>query len=102
MGENAWAPGYAEHFIKMVGIFPIGTAVVLSNGQKGIVCHSDPSAPSLPRVLLNGDCEHGVKPLRTIDLWRQKSISVNRSLSKIETAYWDIDALLDSLARRWS
>jgi len=96
MGENAWAPGYAEHFIKMVGIFPIGTAVVLSNGQKGIVCHSDPYAPSLPRVLLVKDCEHGVRPLRTIDLWRQKSISVNRSLSKIETAYWDIAALLDS------
>lgn len=96
MGENAWAPGYAEHFIKMVGIFPIGTAVVLSNGQKGIVCHSDPHAPSLPRVLLVRDCEHGVRPLRIIDLWRQKSISVNRSLSKIETAYWDIAALLDS------
>lgn len=95
MGESAWAPGYAEHFIKMVGIFPIGTAVVLSNGQKGIVCHSDPFAPSLPRVLLVRDRGHGVKPLRTIDLWRQKSISVNRSLSKTETAHWDITSLLD-------
>ena len=95
MGEKSWAPGYAELFIKMVGIFPIGTAVVLSNGQKGIVCHSDPSAPALPRVLLVRDCEHGVKPLRMIDLWRQKSVTVNRSLSKTETAYWDINSLLD-------
>lgn len=96
MGENAWAPGYAEHFIKMVGIFPIGTAVVLSNGQKGIVCHADPLSPSQPRVLLVRDCEHGVKPLRMFDLSRQKHISVNRSLSKAETAYWDIPTLLDS------
>ena len=96
MSENAWAPGFAEHFIKMVGIFPIGTAVLLSNGQKGIVCHSDPLAPSLPRVLLVRDCEHGVKPLRMLDLSRQKTISVNRSLSKTETAYWDIPMLLDS------
>jgi len=96
MGENAWAPGYAEHFIKMVGIFPIGTAVVLSNGQKGIVCHSDPLAPSLPRVLLVRDCGHGVKPLRMFDLARQKTVTVNRSLSKSETAYWDIATLLDS------
>ena len=96
MGENAWAPGYAEHFIKMVGIFPIGTAVVLSNGQKGIVCHSDPLAPSLPRVLLVRDCEHGVKPMRMFDLARQKTVTVNRSLSKSETAYWDITSLLDS------
>ena len=96
MSENAWAPGFAEHFIKMVGIFPIGTAVLLSNGQKGIVCHSEPLAPSLPRVLLVRDCEHGVKPLRMLDLSRQKTISVNRSLSKLETAYWDIPSLLDS------
>ena len=96
MSENAWAPGYAEHFIKMVGIFPIGTAVLLSNGQKGIVCHSDPLSPSLPRVLLVRDCEHGVRPLRMFDLSRQKTISVNRSLSKTETAYWDIPTLLDS------
>lgn len=96
MSENAWAPGFAEHFIKMVGIFPIGTAVLLSNGQKGIVCHSDPLSPSLPRVLLVRDCEHGVRPLRMFDLSRQKTISVNRSLSKTETAYWDIPTLLDS------
>ena len=63
MGENAWAPGYAEHFIKMIGIFPIGTAVLLSNGKKGIVCLSDPLSPSLPCVLLVKDCGHGVKPV---------------------------------------
>ena len=96
MSENAWAPGFAEHFIKMVGIFPIGTAVLLSNGQKGIVCHSEPLAPSLPRVLLVRDCENGVRPLRLLDLSRQKTISVNRSLSKTETAYWDIPSLLDA------
>ena len=96
MSENAWAPGFAEHFIKMVGIFPIGTAVLLSNGQKGIVCHSEPLAPSLPRVLLVRDCENGVRPLRLFDLSRQKTISVNRSLSKTETAYWDIPSLLDA------
>lgn len=96
MSENAWAPGFAEHFIKMVGIFPIGTAVLLSNGQKGIVCHSEPLAPSLPSVLLVRDCEHGVRPLRLFDLSRQKTVNVNRSLSKTETAYWDIPTLLDS------
>jgi HD-GYP domain len=96
MSESAWAPGFAEHFIKMVGIFPIGTAVLLSNGQKGIVCHSEPLSPSLPSVLLVRDCEHGVRPHRLFDLSRQKTVSVNRSLSKTETAYWDISALLDT------
>lgn len=96
MSENAWAPGFAEHFIKMVGIFPIGTAVLLSNGQKGIVCHSEPLSPALPRVLLVRDCEHGVRPLRLFDLSRQKTVGVNRSLSKTETAYWDIPTLLDA------
>lgn len=97
MGENAWAPGYAEHFIKMIGIFPIGTAVVLSNGKKGIVCHCDPLTPSLPCVLLVKDCAHGVRPVRMFDLSRQKTITVNRSLSKAETSYWDIPSLLDSV-----
>ena len=60
------------------------------------MCHSDPLSPSLPRVLLVRDCEHGVRPLRLLDLSRQKTISVNRSLSKTETAYWDIPTLLDS------
>ena len=96
MRGQAWAPGYVERFIKMVGIFPIGTAVLLSNGQKGIVCHSDPLSPSLPRVLLVRNCEHGVRPLRLLDLSRQKTIGVNRSLSKTETAYWDIPTLLDA------
>jgi len=80
----------------MIGIFPIGTAVLLSNGKKGIVCHSDPLLPSLPSVLLVKDCDHGVKPVGMFDLSRQKTVTVNRSLSKAETSYWDIPSLLDS------
>ena len=95
MGDSAWAPGYAEHFIKMIGIFPIGTCVLLSNGQKGVVCHSDPVFPSLPCVLLIKDRNSCITPYKILDLSRQKRITVNRSLSKTETASWDVPQLLD-------
>jgi putative nucleotidyltransferase with HDIG domain len=94
MGGTAWAHGYVEHFIKMIGIFPIGTAVRLSNGQRGIVCHSDAAFPALPDVILVQD-EDGTPRLDyRLDLRQQTAISVTCSLSLMETVHWNIPALL--------
>ena len=49
---QAWKPGMAEHFIKLVGIFPVGTVVHLSNDTTGIVCQQDHKSPLKPTVLV--------------------------------------------------
>ena len=42
---QAWAPGLVEHFIRMIGIYPAGTAVLLSDGRRGIVGKVDSGTP---------------------------------------------------------
>src|SRR5690606_41483999 len=58
-----------EEFIKCVGIYPVGSVVLLSSGAVGVVASSNPAARLKPQVLLVRD-EHGrdVLPRRLLDL----------------------------------
>lgn len=94
MGGSAWAHGYVEHFIKMTGIFPIGSAVRLSNGRCGVVCHTNPAYPALPGLLLIKDEKEAPRPDCRLDLWRQSGTTVMCSLPAEESECWNIPALL--------
>lgn len=94
MRGQAWAPGYVERFIKMVGIFPVGTAVELSNDHRGIVCRSNPNFPAQPCVLVAQDPSGREIQPQFIDLTRYIGLRITRSLSAAESALFDIPLLL--------
>lgn len=45
-------PLLLKFFVNMVGVFPIGTLVMLSTKELGLVCESNQLFPSRPRVLI--------------------------------------------------
>ena len=94
MRGQAWAPGYVERFIKMVGIFPVGTAVELSNEHRGTVCRSNPNFPAQPCVLVAQDPSGREIQPQFIDLTRYIGLRITRSLSAAESALFDIPLLL--------
>ena len=94
MRGQAWAPGYVERFIKMVGIFPVGTAVELSNEHQGIVCRSNPNFPAQPCVLVARDPDGRTIQPQFVDLTRYIGLRITRSLSAAESPHFDIPLLL--------
>ena len=94
MRNQVWAPGYVERFIKMLGIYPTGTPVQLSNGERGVVCHTSPDFPALPTVIVAlGPDGRSVRPLLR-DLSEEPELEIERSLAGADAAQMDIGLLL--------
>lgn len=86
-----------EEFIKCVGIYPVGSVVLLSTGAIGVVATSNPSARLKPQVLLVRD-ENGreVWPRRLVDLAAMSSSGARQwSISRVvEPGDYGIDVSL--------
>ena len=94
MRNQVWAPGYVERFIKMLGIYPTGTPVQLSNGERGVVCHTSPDFPALPTVIVAlGPDGRSVRP-RLRDLNEESELEIERSLAGADAEQMDIGLLL--------
>ncbi|MBG0776316.1 MAG: HD-GYP domain-containing protein [Desulfovibrionaceae bacterium] len=52
MREADFAPGWAERFIKCLGIYPVGSLVRLEDGRLAVVLEANPEAPLRPTVRL--------------------------------------------------
>lgn len=48
--SGSFLPEYVESFIKCLGIYPPGTFVLLSNGEAGLVCETNPEHSHKPSV----------------------------------------------------
>lgn len=61
-------PNIVEHFIKSLGVYPVGSFVRLSSGEHGVVTGLNPSLPLKPIVKLAFD--HSLTPMspRVVDL----------------------------------
>ncbi|MBQ7618180.1 MAG: HD-GYP domain-containing protein [Desulfovibrio sp.] len=91
---EAWPPGLVEHFIKMLGIYPVGTPIALTSGFKGVVVKSNPQAPLYPTVVICRDRQGQViAPAATIDLAKQHDFQIIKALD-MNTIDFDIFALL--------
>lgn len=82
MREDAWEGIMLEHFIKMIGIYPVGTPVVLTGGFKGVVTQSNPVAPLYPSVMLCLD-KNGryLRKPEWIDLSQQHDIQIVKAIN---------------------
>ncbi len=94
MRGEAWKPDFVENFIKMLGIYPVGTLVELSTGHRGVVSRSNHNFPAQPRVIVAQSPEGQALVPRTIDLAVQRDVSVMRPLKDDETTGFDVPALL--------
>lgn len=82
MREEMWEPGLLDQFIKMLGIYPVGSCVSLTMGYKGIVSRSNPQAPLYPTVLLCKDPQdQDINPPKPIDLAKQHDLQIVKALS---------------------
>ncbi len=92
MRRGAWEPGLLEHFIKMMGIYPVGTPVELSSGFRGVIARTNPAMPLQPvAAVVRAPDGRGIVPPRTVDLAKHRGIKITQPLTAGEAA--DIDAL---------
>ncbi len=66
-GED-FAPGYAEQFIKSLGIYPVGSFVRLTSRDYGFVAANNPEKPLSPVVRVVFDGMMRPRPPRDVDL----------------------------------
>ena len=79
--EKSWEPGLCEQFIKMLGIYPVGSVVSLTIGYDGIVseCHFD--TPLYPTVLVcRSPSGANISPPQSLDLSVQKDVQIIKAL----------------------
>ncbi|MCR4667239.1 MAG: HD-GYP domain-containing protein [Desulfovibrio sp.] len=94
MRGEAWEPGLVELFIKILGIYPVGTPITLTSGLQGIVTHSNPQAPLYPQVLLCRDRNgRHIKPPASVDLAQQHEFQIIKALDK-KTVSFDVLSIL--------
>lgn len=94
MNGTAWPLGFADSFIRMVGVFPLGTAVKLSDGRMGLISSCDPDFPTRPTVIIVRKSRGVAYMEDRLDLSAESKICVSRALSFDETEDWDIPRLL--------
>ncbi len=78
-------PGLAEHYAKMIGIYPVGSVVELKNGLVGVVSASNPEKPTKPAVTLVQDNQGRAFAPKEINLADYKDLDVKRCLLPEET-----------------
>lgn len=80
-GEEAAAfeRSLVEHFVRLVGVYPPGTAVQLSDDRFGLVVAVDPARPLRPRLLLHEPGRPAAEAAYT-ELAAQPRLSIRRSL----------------------
>ena len=61
-------PGFVEHFIRLLGVYPLGSAVELEDGTRAVVAASTPGKPLLPTVKLVKSRDGKNLSLKEVDL----------------------------------
>lgn len=92
MRDKDFQQGTLVRFIRMLGVYPVGSVVELEDNTKGVVSACNPAAPARPVVFLVRDQNGKPMPERSIDLAAQpEAPAVARCLAPEET---DIDPAL--------
>jgi len=77
-------PAMLENFIKMVGVYPVGSAVILQDGYCGVVTASSSDNPTRPVITLLQDSKgHPMVPLE-LDMGKECVTSIAQCVSPAE------------------
>ena len=69
-------PNIVEQFIKSLGVYPIGSFVQLSTGERGVVINHTPDDPLNPLVKIVYDRRFRQIPAREVDLTSRQSLHI--------------------------
>lgn len=84
MRDKEFFPGMAERFIRLLGVYPIGSAVELEDWSVGVVCEPNVATPMQPKVALIRDKSGRDLGRRVCDLAEAGSPSIRRTVSAAE------------------
>lgn len=81
MRGKEFHPGMVEHFIRLLGVFPVGSVVELEGGTRAVVSGSNPAFPLRPKIIVV--CDANSRPLcrKEFDLTENNSPGILRSLT---------------------
>lgn len=85
MRDEDFYPGFMEHFIRMLGIYPVGSIVQLDSGDIGVVSGTTQGKPTKPRVLLLHDAEQNSIQPREVDTCKEGAPCIIRCLTEGES-----------------
>ena len=78
---NQFNTKVVNHFLRGIGRFPVGTFVLLNNGEIGVVSRVNSNALSLPVLRMIFDAEGTRLPQpHTVDLYEQRELYIDRPL----------------------
>ncbi|MFV0421906.1 HD-GYP domain-containing protein [Oleidesulfovibrio sp.] len=93
-GEDFY-PGYVEHFIKCLGIYPVGQVVQLNTGQVGVVAATDPAQPLRPVVIIVRDPLGRPASPRLVDLAQVGSVTITATVLPVQAGIDPVRVLED-------
>ncbi len=70
-------------FVRKIIPYPVGTYVLLSNGQRGVVLENAPDYPLRPKIRIFGDSRNSEQHKFIIDLLKIKNITIDRVIYSI-------------------
>ena len=84
MRDKDFASGMLERFIRLLGVYPVGSVVELEDGSCGVVSASNPVSPLRPKVILVRDANGYMAERVECNLADQGSPVITRALSNAE------------------
>ena len=78
MRRKHFHPEFVERFVRVVGIYPVGSVVELKDGYRGVVTVSNYSNPMLPVVTLALDPQGGLMCAHECDMSKEAVASIAR------------------------
>lgn len=81
MRKKQFHPELMAQFVRVVGIYPVGSVVELKDGYRGVVTASNADNPMLPVVTLALDSTGRPMPLHACDLARESVARIARCLA---------------------
>lgn len=79
MRGKEFFPGMVEQFIRLLGVYPVGSVVELEDGSLGVVSAANMTAPMKPAVILVRDNQGKSLERRACDLAKSGSPAIVRS-----------------------
>ncbi len=92
-GGTQLDPVLLQFFINMVGIYPIGTLVVLDSREIGLVYETNPASIGRPRILIIADEKGSEMPAAAFDLSEKNAAGEYKKniIHTLDAAKWNIN-----------
>ena len=84
MREKEFFPGMAERFIRLLGVYPLGSAVELEDGSLAVVSQANTANPMKPTVTLVRDKDGKSLGKLVCDLTKEGSPGIRRTVTAAE------------------